>query len=149
VLIGGYFGAWVDAREALEMPLDHAALRQRGLGLGCGVVGVISEHACGVCETARIMAYLAGESSAQCGPCFFGLRALSDACSRIAARGANRDDLARLARWSGEVRGRGACKHPDGAVVFMQSALRTFGSEFASHPPHWRTHPTPIVMQTA
>ena len=149
VLLGGYFGSWIDAREALELPLDQAELKQRGYGLGCGVLGVISEHACGVCETARILAYLAGESSAQCGPCFFGLRALSDACSRIAARGTNRDDLARLARWSSEVRGRGACRHPDGAVIFLQSALRTFGAEFASHPAHWRNHPSPMAMQTA
>lgn len=139
VLVGGYFGSWIGAGAALELPLDHAQLRERGYGLGCGVVGVIGEQACGVCETARIMVYLAGESSAQCGPCFFGLRALSDACSRIAARGTNRDDLARLVRWSGEVGGRGACKHPDGAVIFLQSALRTFGSEFAAHPAHWRT----------
>jgi NADH:ubiquinone oxidoreductase subunit F (NADH-binding) len=150
VLVGGYFGTWIDASEALDVPLDHDALRRRGSGdgMGCGVIGVISNSSCGVCETARIMAYLAGESSAQCGPCFFGLRALSDACSRIASRGTNPDDLARLSRWSTEVRGRGACKHPDGAALFLQSALRTFGAEFASHPAHWRTH-APAEMRTA
>jgi NADH:ubiquinone oxidoreductase subunit F (NADH-binding) len=148
ILLGGYFGSWIDAREALDVPLDPVALRRRGLELGCGVVGVISDNACGVCETARIMAYLAAESSAQCGPCFFGLRALADASSRISTRGSNPEDLARLARWSGEVRGRGACRHPDGAVMFMQSALRTFGREFAAHPAH-RAHEAPTVMQTA
>jgi NADH:ubiquinone oxidoreductase subunit F (NADH-binding) len=141
VLIGGYFGTWVDAPQAVELPLDDAALRARGLGLGCGVVGVMTQHTCGVCETARIMGYLASESSSQCGPCFFGLRALADACSRIAARGSNPDDVARLRRWSGEIAGRGACKHPDGAVIFLQSALRTFSGEFAVHPAHWRMHP--------
>ena len=149
ILLGGYFGSWIDARDAMELPLDQAALQQRGYGLGCGVVGVLTAPACGVCETARIMAYLAAESSAQCGPCFFGLRSLSDACSRIAARGTNRDDIARLTRWSTEVRGRGACKHPDGAVILMQSALRTFAPEFATHPAHWRHHPAPAAVQTA
>jgi NADH:ubiquinone oxidoreductase subunit F (NADH-binding) len=138
VLIGGYFGAWVDFAAAQELPLDAAALRQHGLGLGCGVVGVISSRGCGVCETARIMRYLAGESSAQCGPCFFGLRALADACGRIAERGSNPDDLARLHRWARDVRGRGACRHPDGAVMFLQSALQTFAPEFSAHPAHWR-----------
>jgi NADH:ubiquinone oxidoreductase subunit F (NADH-binding) len=149
VLLGGYFGSWVDARLALELPLDAAALRQQGLVLGCGVVGVIAEGSCGVCETARIMAYLAAESSAQCGPCFFGLRALADACSRIAARGTNREDLNRLARWSAEVSGRGACRHPDGAVTFLRSALHTFAAEFAAHPAHWRAHPAAPAVQTA
>jgi NADH:ubiquinone oxidoreductase subunit F (NADH-binding) len=148
VLIGGYFGSWVGAQHALDLPLDGEALRRRGLGLGCGVVAVIPDTACGVCETARVMAYLAAESSAQCGPCFFGLRALADACSRIAARGSNPEDLARLTRWSSEVRGRGACKHPDGAGIFLQSALRTFAAEFEAHPSHWRAHRAP-AMQTA
>jgi len=138
VLVGGYFGRWINASEAFGVRLDG------GPGLGCGVVGVISTAACGVCETARIMAYLAGESSAQCGPCFFGLRAISDACARIAARGTNPDDLERLSRWSNEVRGRGACRHPDGAVLFLQSALQTFAAEFAAHPAHWRSHVTAV-----
>lgn len=136
VLIGGYFGSWVEPETAWNLPLDAAALRARGLGLGCGVVGVLPAGRCPVCETAGIMRYLAGESSAQCGPCFFGLRALADAATRIAERGADADDLARLHRWAREVRGRGACKHPDGAVIFLASALRVFEPEFAEHAPH-------------
>ncbi len=141
VLLGGYFGAWVKASNASELPLDAAALHAQGLSLGCGVVGVHPASRCGVCDTARIMRYLATESSAQCGPCFFGLRALSDACSRVAERGTNREDIARLKRWSVEVQGRGACKHPDGAVIFLRSALNTFSDEFAAHPAHWRQQP--------
>lgn len=142
VLIGGYFGSWVDAHQAWELPLDETALRTRGLSLGCGVIGLLPESRCGVCETAGIMRYLAAESSAQCGPCFFGLRALADACGRIAERGSNPVDLQRLQRWAGEVRGRGACHHPDGAVLFLQSALETFADEFALHPAHRRAQPS-------
>ena len=141
VLIGGYFGAWVNAATAWDLPLDDALLQTRGLSLGCGVVGVQPAARCGVCDTSRIMRYLATESSAQCGPCFFGLRALSDACGRIADRGANREDLARLKKWALEVPGRGACKHPDGAVMFLRSALSTFADDFAGHPAHWRQQP--------
>jgi NADH:ubiquinone oxidoreductase subunit F (NADH-binding) len=141
VLLGGYFGAWVTADQAWELPLDARALRERGLSLGCGVVDVLPLSRCGVCETAGIMRYLASESSAQCGPCFFGLRALADACSRVAERGTNTDDMHRMQRWAIEVRGRGACKHPDGAIMFLQSALKTFASEFAHHPAHWRRQP--------
>jgi NADH:ubiquinone oxidoreductase subunit F (NADH-binding) len=136
VLVGGYFGRWVEARDAWPLRLDQASLRSHGLALGCGVIGVLPAGRCPVCETAGIMRYLAGESSAQCGPCFFGLRALADACTRIAEHGTNRDDLQRLDRWTEDVRGRGACRHPDGAVIFLQSALQTFGREFAGHRPH-------------
>ncbi|HXL77429.1 MAG TPA: NADH-ubiquinone oxidoreductase-F iron-sulfur binding region domain-containing protein, partial [Candidatus Eisenbacteria bacterium] len=141
VLLGGYFGNWLPAAKAWDLPLDAEALRAGGLGLGCGVIGLQPAGRCGVCDTARIMRYLAEESSAQCGPCFFGLRALSDACSRVAERGTNHDDMARLKRWAVEVEGRGACKHPDGAVMFLRSALSTFADEFASHPAHWRQQP--------
>ena len=138
ILLGGYFGRWVEAAEAWPMPIDPNGLRARGLSLGCGVIGVLPARQCPVCEVAGIMRYLASESSAQCGPCFFGLRALADACTRIAERGTDAGDLQRLKRWSGEVQGRGACKHPDGAVMFLQSALKTFGDDFAHHPAHMR-----------
>jgi NADH:ubiquinone oxidoreductase subunit F (NADH-binding) len=139
ILVGGYFGRWVDADEAWNLPLDPATLRDRGLSMGCGVIGVLPDNRCPVCETAGIMRYLAGESSAQCGPCFFGLRALADACGRIAQHGTTRDDLERLNRWADQVRARGACRHPDGAAIFLQSALKTFSSEFANHRPHAAT----------
>lgn len=138
ILVGGYFGTWVGIDRAWDLQLDAVALRNRGMTLGCGVVGFLHDAGCGVCETARIMRYLASESSAQCGPCFFGLRALADATGRIAERGTNSDDLARLHRWAAEVGGRGACKHPDGAVMFLRSALTVFAEDFANHPPHWR-----------
>ena len=141
VLLGGYYGVWLPAAQAWDVSLDGEGLRGRGLALGCGVIGVQSAARCGVCDTARIMRYLAEESSAQCGPCFFGLRALSDACSRIAERGTNRDDIARLKKWAVEVPGRGACKHPDGVVMFLRSALSTFSDQFSSHPAHWRQQP--------
>jgi NADH:ubiquinone oxidoreductase subunit F (NADH-binding) len=136
VLVGGYFGTWVDAPRAWNLPLDETALRADGVSLGCGVVGVLPASRCGVCETARVMRFLAGESSAQCGPCFFGLRGLADASTRIAEQGANPEDLHRLRRWAAEVRGRGACRHPDGAVMFLQSALETFAVAFERHRPH-------------
>jgi len=134
VLVGGYFGSWMRPDDAWAMRLDPSVSR-----LGCGVIGVLPSSRCPVCEVAAIMRYLAAESSAQCGPCFFGLRALADACTRIAGQGSNPEVLQRLQRWSAEVRGRGACKHPDGAVMFFSSAIQVFGDEFASHRPHSRS----------
>ncbi len=133
VLVGGYFGGWVAAEQAWELPLDAASLRDRGHTLGCGVVAVLPEHRCGVVETARIMAYLAEQSARQCGPCVFGLRAVAAAVHRVAVSGAKADDLQRVRRWSGELRGRGACHHPDGAAGLLLSALRVFEEEFVHH----------------
>src|SRR5260370_3257591 len=108
----------------------------QGCSGGVGRIGGGPASRCPVCEVGGVMRYLARESSAQCGPCFFGLRALADACTRIAEPGSNPEVLERLARWVAEVRGRGACRHPDGAVMFLASALNVFAREFANHSAH-------------
>jgi NADH:ubiquinone oxidoreductase subunit F (NADH-binding) len=138
VLLGGYFGSWLPAAEAWPLPLDPVALGTLGLPFGAGVVAALSVDGCVVCETAGVMRYLAGESSAQCGPCFYGLRSISDACDRLQAGQAEPGELERLRRWGGDVRGRGACHHPDGAAGFLRSALDRFGADFANHRPHRR-----------
>jgi NADH:ubiquinone oxidoreductase subunit F (NADH-binding) len=79
------------------------------------------------------MDYMAGQSAAQCGPCVFGLRAIADAMARIATTVSQADDLVRIERWSRQLAGRGACRHPDGAVGLLQSALQVFGDEFLAH----------------
>jgi NADH:ubiquinone oxidoreductase subunit F (NADH-binding) len=68
---------------------------------------------------------LAGESAGQCGPCVHGLDALAEAM-----RSSSTHELERLGRL---VSGRGACRHPDGVVRFVESALETFGDDFARH----------------
>ncbi len=134
ILLGGYFGGWLPAGQAWDMPLDPQTLRSAGSAFGCGVVSFLPAGTCGVGATARIMDYMAGQSAAQCGPCVFGLRAIADAMARLAAGApAHGDDLDRLTRWAGQLAGRGACRHPDGAVGLLHSALRVFADEFAFH----------------
>ncbi len=133
VLLGGYFGAWADRDEAWDVELDQASMRTRGLALGCGVVSLLSVDECGVAVTSRIMAYMASQSARQCGPCLFGLAAIAQATQRLATTRAHPDDLERITGWSAQLKGRGACRHPDGAVGLLQSAIAVFGDEFAAH----------------
>jgi NADH:ubiquinone oxidoreductase subunit F (NADH-binding) len=132
VLLGGYFGGWISARRAGTMVLDPRGMRAAGGSLGCGVVSVLDETSDPLDVSARIMQHLATESAAQCGPCFFGLRSLSAATRRLAGRQPDPGDLPQLHRWAAMVKGRGACRHPDGAVAFLQSALSVFEPEFAA-----------------
>lgn len=129
-LVGGYFGTWMETSRAWLLPLEAETLKTQGAALGCGVIWALDANASPVDATAQILGHLAAESAAQCGPCFFGLRSLADACGRIAARRSDGYDLERLRRWTAQVRGRGACRHPDGAVAFLQSALSVFEHEF-------------------
>ena len=38
----------------------------------------LPDHACGICESARVARYLASESAGQCGPCVHGLSAIAE-----------------------------------------------------------------------
>ncbi len=133
VLLGGYFGGWLDVAEAWDVALDPTAMRRTGRAFGCGVISFLPGYACGVRTTAGIMQYMAGQSAAQCGPCVFGLRSIADALQRLADGTPAGDDLARVGRWAGQLAGRGACRHPDGAAGLIHSALRVFGEEFHRH----------------
>jgi len=136
VLLGGYFGRWVPARAAWDMPLDPEWLRERNLSMGAGVVAFLSTSTCPLVATARIAEYMAAQSAAQCGPCVFGLRAIADAMTRLARREARRDDWEHVERWATQVKNRGACRHPDGAVGMLESALVAFEDEVERH---WRS----------
>jgi NADH:ubiquinone oxidoreductase subunit F (NADH-binding) len=133
VLLGGYFGAWADVDEQWGLPLDPRSMRARGLAFGCGVVHFLAADSCGVEATARIVAYLAAQSARQCGPCVFGLSAIASAMERLATRSPQADDLDRIVRWSGQLTGRGACHHPDGAVGMLRSGLQLFADDVAEH----------------
>lgn len=135
VLLGGYFGTWIPAATARDLRLDADSLRAAdGASLGCGVVALLPASACGLVETARIVDYLAGESAGQCGPCVHGLAAISDALWRLAdGEQGCAEDVRLLERWTGMIRGRGGCRHPDGAVRHLLSALRCFAGDVERH----------------
>jgi len=145
VLLGGYGGAWIPP-ALLDTAYAPAPLAAVGGALGAGVIGVIPDSACGVAETARIVAYLAAEGAGQCGPCVFGLPALAGDLAELARGAGTTATLARLRTRLGEVAGRGACRHPDGAVRLVQSALGVFASDLAAHArrrpcPGWNHRP--------
>ncbi len=133
LLVGGYFGTWVRASEAMALRLAREDLRSVGCSLGSGVVIALGRSACGLHESARVIEYLAQQSAGQCGPCVFGLRAIADAVGTLAAGRGRRDDVRRIEVWATDIRGRGACHHPDGAVRFVQSALAVFEGEIERH----------------
>jgi NADH:ubiquinone oxidoreductase subunit F (NADH-binding) len=131
LLIGGYFGTWVDAAAALGRPFSSAGLADLDASPGAGLIAALPAGACGLRETARLARYLAGQSAGQCGPCRFGLPAIAGEVERLAA--GQDTDTGLLRRWLGQVDGRGGCAHPDGADRMTRSALRTFGTELGGH----------------
>jgi NADH:ubiquinone oxidoreductase subunit F (NADH-binding) len=133
LLVGGYFGTWVPAAPAMSLRLAREDLKSVGCTLGAGVVIALGKSACGLHESARVIGYLADESAGQCGPCVHGLAAIADSFAALADGIAHHGERERLLRWATEIRGRGACHHPDGAVRFVESALSVFGAQIDGH----------------
>jgi NADH:ubiquinone oxidoreductase subunit F (NADH-binding) len=137
-LIGGYFGSWLPAADALAAPLSNAGLAPLGGALGARAIVALPAASCGVLESARVTRYLAAESAGQCGPCVHGLAAIAEDMLQIArlnnVAGARRAIERRLP----QLEGRGACRHPDGTVRFVTSALRVFAREVELHAVHGR-----------
>ena len=133
VLIGGYFGTWLRTDDPLGVPFSSAGLRPLGGSVGAGTVVVLPRSACGLVETARVSRYLARESAGQCGPCVFGLRDLADAAAALAGGRDAIEALQEIHDLSGEIEGRGACAHPDGAVRLARSAIAAFPREVQLH----------------
>ena len=147
LLVGGYGGNWVGPRS-FTTPYASVPLRAIGASAGVGVIAVLGQNACGVAETARIARYLAGQSAGQCGPCVLGLPAIADDLARLTRGHADPGLMTRLHRRLVEVDGRGACRHPDGAVSLVRSALNVFSKDVVAHErgepcAHWR-HLSPL-----
>jgi len=132
LLVGGYAGMWV-APAHFATPYSPIALESIGVTAGVGVIVVLGSTACGVAETARIARFLAEESSGQCGPCTYGLPAIAADLSQLARGRAEASLLTRLHRRLDQVYGRGACRHPDGAVAIVRSALKVFAADVDAH----------------
>jgi NADH:ubiquinone oxidoreductase subunit F (NADH-binding) len=131
-LVGGFFGTWVPA-AGFGLPLSGSGLAPSGASPGAGVVIAIPEGACGLAETVRIMCWFANETAGQCGPCVFGLPAMAREAVGLCYGPVPAHGLTRLQRWASEVEGRGACKHPDGSVRILRSALVTFAGDIDRH----------------
>ncbi|WP_084962098.1 NADH-quinone oxidoreductase subunit NuoF family protein [Thermoactinospora rubra] len=133
VLIGGYHGAWLDARTAAGVELSREGVALAGGTLGAGIIVPVGESTCPLGELARVTAYLAGQSSGQCGPCRLGLPEAARAVSGLCSGQGSVDAVRRAVR---AVERRGACFHPDGTARFVLSALEVFADHVTTHLEH-------------
>jgi NADH:ubiquinone oxidoreductase subunit F (NADH-binding) len=130
-LMGGYFAGLLGP-GVLDATLDHDTLRQLGSGLGCGAISILNGD-CPVAVAASVLGYFDRENAGQCGSCFNGTAAMAAAAAGLRDGVATGDDIARLRRWSRDLRGRGACATLDGAANIAASLLGHFPAEVARH----------------
>ena len=133
VLSGAYAGTWLPVGRAANLTVDRASFSAAHASLGCGSLFVHGSQYCGLATTARIAGWMASQSAGQCGPCAFGLPAVADALSALAAGDPRGRWEGQLRRWLDVIPGRGACHHPDGTVRMIRSALNVFSDDISAH----------------
>ncbi|GED97106.1 NADH-ubiquinone oxidoreductase-F iron-sulfur binding region domain-containing protein [Gordonia crocea] len=121
---GGLAGGFVPAAEP-ALRWSRVGLARFGTQPGSGVVRVVDDRSDPWPIVLGALAYAAGESSGQCGPCMFGVPALRDGLLSVLVDPAPARITALTRRIEG-LPGRGACRYPDGVAGFLDSALRSF-----------------------
>jgi ferredoxin len=133
VLVGGYHGMWIPTEAAYDVPVSRAGMASVGGTLGAGIILPVGSGTCAIGEMSKIVSYLAGESSGQCGPCKLGLPSLARSLASVADGSGGLDALDTARRTAASVRGRGACAHPDGVFRFVMSALDVLTEDLTAH----------------
>lgn len=133
VLLGGYGGTWFDGSK-IDAPYANETLQALGATVGAGIIMVLPREGCGIVETQRMARWMANESARQCGPCAFGLPAIAEDLTLLTQN--SRDPQAayqRLIERCGVIEGRGACRHPDGVVRLVRTAIQVFAADIENH----------------
>ncbi len=131
VLTGGYHGNWIDAAAVHEAVVSKASLAAVGGSLGAGAILPIGPE---TCPLGRRCGWRTGwprrrpGSAVRAGWGCRGAGGLSDVLN-----GGGPAALEALREVVGAVKGRGACKHPDGSARFFSSSLSAFTDDLAAH----------------
>ncbi|MFJ8936030.1 NADH-ubiquinone oxidoreductase-F iron-sulfur binding region domain-containing protein [Streptomyces sp. NPDC102365] len=132
VLTGGYHGKWLDSATVNEAVVSRNSLDAVGGALGAGAILPISMNTCPLGESLRVAQWLAEESAGQCGPCYLGLPAAARGMEDI-LNGGGPAALEALKQVANAVKRRGACSHPDGSAMFLESTIKAFTDDLAAH----------------
>lgn len=123
VLIGGAAGSFISPDD-LDMPLTFEATRERGIGLGSGVIIVFDSTIDMARIVERIAEFFADESCGLCIPCRVGTVRQRESLVRLASpTGDRKVELTILDQLDGALRDGSVCGLGQAASGAVQSAL--------------------------
>jgi len=129
--VGGLSSGFLTRDEAVGLRWEDAQLAVFGCSIGSGVIRVVGADECPVRHVVQTLEFAARQSAGQCGPCMFGVPAVSADFAALAAGDRNR--ATHLQRRLTLLTGRGACRFPDGVARYLAGALRTFAADVDAH----------------
>ncbi len=133
VLPGGYSLPWLRA-DQLDAPMDPAALRAAGTGLGASVIVIGERQGLGL-AAAKIAAFFARETCQTCPICVTGTARLAELLRPGATRALTPPESDEITALAAAHRGKGICTFLDtAALMALTSAPQVTGAGQAPAP---------------
>ena len=126
--------------SALDLALDHAAVKAAGSGLGCGGISLLAEGDCAVERTVAIAEFFMAEQCGQCPPCRMETNTIAAVLHKV-MEGTTGDYRAQIEKIASFTARKGQCSLIEMAAAPVLSALRLFPDDFAHHAAHGRCPP--------
>lgn len=127
---GGLFGGVLPFDSQLTLTRD--AFSSAGSSLGCGAFLFFDSHQSVISVAAEVAAKINQSIAGQCGSCVNGTRAIQNALNDLSVGRAKATLVDDLRRWGSGLKGRGACKLPEGATALVNTLLRYFEADVRS-----------------
>jgi NADH-quinone oxidoreductase subunit F len=132
VQTGGPSGGCL-GEEFLDTPIDYESLAAAGSIMGSGGLIVVDTDTCIVDTAKYFLTFTQQESCGKCVPCRVGTRHLVQILQRICRGKGELEDLARLEKLAGAIKGGALCGLGQTAPNPVLSSLKYFRDEFLAH----------------
>ncbi len=132
VQTGGPSGGCL-GEEFLDTPIDYENLAAAGSIMGSGGLIVLDQDTCIVDTAKYFLRFTQQESCGKCVPCRVGTRHLAQILEKICQGKGELQDIAKLEKLAGAVKGGSLCGLGQTAPNPVLSALKYFRDEFLAH----------------
>ena len=132
VQTGGPSGGCL-GEEFLDTPIDYENLAAAGSIMGSGGLIVVDKDTCIVDTAKYFLSFTQEESCGKCVPCRVGTKHLVQILERICRGKGELEDIARLEKLAGAIKGGALCGLGQTAPNPILSSLKYFRDEFLSH----------------
>jgi len=119
--------------EDLDVPLDPAALRERGSSIGTGAMLIVGASACPLALISAAAAFFERESCGQCPPCAVGSSSLARIIRGLESGPGRRKSLADAAGVAAFMADHGYCAHSPAAARGAMASLERFAGAVEEH----------------
>jgi len=130
--VGGTAGA-ILGEDMLDLPLDYASLKEKGLVLGSGAILVMDETTCAVDMLKCFLNFFKRESCGECVPCRVGTEKLLQLATAISQGEGKEDDIDLMLHTAKVMQKTSLCALGQSPILPISTILKCFRGEVTEH----------------